>query len=165
MTVDQQLRDLEDVLMIHLQQSFLFHVNFNFWHEMDILDTDSNIAVEDAIWGAFESIMIQYAQSPAVTEILENLCLSVQNAVWAAINVPYPRDPYRHLDIVAENARVIYLGQIGDLRTALIQANHHAEVIQRVWRRAISDPSCKMCLNRLNREFYEDLPYLKSSLV
>lgn len=163
--VDQQLRDLEDVIFMNLTHCFLFHVGFNFWQETDTLDTDTNAGVEDAIWNAFQDMMSRYQSHSGVTIALENLCLSIQNAVWAAINVPYPRDPYRHLDIVAENARVVYRALIFDLRRELIQANHHVEVIQRAWRRCVSDPSYTICINRLNREFHEDLPHLKSSLV
>ena len=163
--VDQQLNDLEDFIDINLKQCFLFHVNFEFWEETDTIDTDSNIGVEDAVWNAFQDMMARYESHSGVTTALENLCLSIQNAVWVGINVPYPRDPYRHLDIVAENVRVVYRAQIFDLRRELIQANHHVEVIQRVWRRCVSVPSYKVCIRRLNREFAEDLPHLKSSLV
>jgi len=165
MAVEQQLNDIEDVLFMNITHCFLFHVNFTFWEESDILDTDTNAGVEDAIWNSFRDMMTRYESHIGVTIALENLCLSVQNAVWAAINVPYPRDPYRHLDIVAENARIVYRAQVFDLRTALIGANHHVELIQRNWRRCVSDPSYKVCLNRLNREFHEDLPHLKSNLV
>jgi hypothetical protein len=160
-----QLNELEDGLFMNLSHFFVFNMGFNFWEETDTLDTDSNAGVEDSIWNAFQDMMSRYEKHSGVTIALENLCLSVQNAVWAAINVPYPRDPHRHLDIVAQNACIVYRAQIFDLQRELIQANHHVEVIQRVWRRVISDPSCKMCINRLNREFYEDLPDLKSSLV
>jgi hypothetical protein len=45
--------------------------------------------------------------------------------------------------------RVIY----APLRTEMIMANHNAEVLQRTWRRCITDPSHPACRRRLEYEF------------
>ena len=75
------------------------------------------------------------------------------------MNVP-PQDPHIHADThveqVVDNALTIYNQYIyAPLRTEMIMANHHAQVLQRTWRRCVTDPNHPVCRRRLEYEFRE----------
>ena len=72
------------------------------------------------------------------------------------MNVPFPRDPTWHMTRVVDNALEAYVRVIyAPLRTEMIMANHNAEVLQRTWRRCITDPEHPACKRRLAYEFNE----------
>lgn len=72
------------------------------------------------------------------------------------MNVPYPADPDLHIERVVDNAMEVYNNVIyAHLRTEMIMANHNAEVLQRTWRRCITDPEHPACRRRLEYEFRE----------
>ena len=68
-----------------------------------------------------------------------------------------------HVEAVINNAMTVYNRVIyAPLRTEMIMANHNAEVLQRTWRRCITDPSHPACRRRLEYEFNEASQYLHS---
>jgi hypothetical protein len=74
------------------------------------------------------------------------------------MNVPWPVVPELHIEAVINNAMEVYNRQIyAHLRTEMIMANHNCEVLQRTWRRCITDPSHPACRRRLEYEFEEHL--------
>jgi hypothetical protein len=158
--VDQQLDEFESSLVLYLSHAFVFHVNYDYWEEMDEHDVESLRSVEEGIDEGFDSIMNMYKYNSEVYSILDDLRVMLHNAVWLGMNVPFPRDPYRHLDCIVRNVQTIYIDTtIGPLRNAIINTNHRVEVIQRSWRVCIADPHYKACINRLTREAVE-LKYL-----
>ena len=59
-----------------------------------------------------------------------------------------------HIMAVINNAMAVYNRVIyAPLRTEMIMANHNAEVLQRTWRRCITDPNHPACRRRLMHEF------------
>jgi hypothetical protein len=79
------------------------------------------------------------------------------------MNVPWPEVPDLHIERVVDNAMTVYNRVIyAHLRTEMIMANHNAEVLQRTWRRCITDPSHPACRRRLEYEFNEASRYLHS---
>ena len=70
-----------------------------------------------------------------------------------------------HIDAVMNNAMAVYNRVIyAPLRTEMIMANHNAQVLQRTWRRCISDPSHLACRRRLVYEFNQVKNLLTKSL-
>ena len=68
-----------------------------------------------------------------------------------------------HIGAVINNAMAVYNRVIyAPLRTEMIMANHNAEVLQRTWRRCITDPSHPACRRRLDYEFAAALEDLKN---
>jgi hypothetical protein len=70
------------------------------------------------------------------------------------MNVPRPANAEAHIGAVVDNALAVYNRVIyAPLRTEMIMANHNAEVLQRTWRRCITDPSFLACRRRLEYEY------------
>ena len=161
MSVQKQVDEFELVFGYYTDHHLAFHVDYTFWEEFDEQSSESVFSAEDCIDESFEIIMNRYDYDNSISTILDNLRFTLQNAIWAMMNVPYPRDPYRYCDRVRDNLFTIFRDTVHyELYNAMIRENHHAQMIQRNWRRAISDPNYKACRNRLNREFEEDLPLL-----
>jgi hypothetical protein len=98
--------------------------------------------------------MSWYKTIPTVLEILERAKILIKSVVWGAMNVPYPVSPHIHIDQVIFNVFVIYNKFVyADLRTEMIMTNHSVQVLQRNWRRCISDPTHIVCRRRLEYEF------------
>jgi hypothetical protein len=74
------------------------------------------------------------------------------------MNVPWPEVPDLHIEAVINNTMAVYNRAIyAHLRTYMIMANHNCEVLQRTWRRCITDPSHPACRRRLEYEYHESL--------
>lgn len=81
------------------------------------------------------------------------------------MNVPFPELPDLHMVAVIDNAIEVYNRVIyAHLRTEMIMANHNAEVLQRTWRRCITDPSHIACRRRLMYEFEQVKNLVPNSL-
>ena len=123
------------------------------WEAMDRLETDDLENINATVRDVFAPWVRRYAYT-AVVPILQYCRNALCHVVWASMNVPFPRDPFEHIDRVVENTiNVIVKTVYESLKYEMFKADHHARVIQRKWRRAISDPSYVACRNRLLYEF------------
>ena len=145
-------------------------IDRHFWYDnMQLSDEDNrlNAAVID---GAFMDLMHRYQNANGVMEILEHCRILIQNVVWASMNVPLPpmdHDDWNacdaHIERVIDNAVTVYNRVIyAPLRTEMIMANHNAQVLQRNWRRCITDPSHLACRRRLQYEYEDSVRDLNS---
>jgi len=154
--VDHQLDDLETSLRVHLAYQMMANVNMDYWRELDEPDSASLDSLACAINDTLVNICAQYENVTVISNLLEHARILLQNSVWSAMNVPYPRNTTLHMDRVIDNALHVYFEVIyAHLRTEMIMANHNAEVLQRTWRRCITDPSYTACRRRLMYEFNE----------
>jgi len=152
--VDVQLEEFEVDLRGLLELQLGHAVDRHFWYENAQLSDEDNLLNAQAIDGAFMDLMHRYQNAQAVTDLLEHCRILIQNVVWAAMNVPWPEVPDLHIDAVINNAMAVYNRVIyAPLRTEMIMANHNAEVLQRTWRRCITDPDHSACRRRLMDEF------------
>lgn len=126
------------------------HTNMAHWEATDRLGADDLENINATIRHVFAPYIRQYAYT-AVMTTLQACRNTLCHVVWASMNVPFPRDPFEHIDRVVENA-VNVLRQMTSPRE-MIMVNHCAHLIQRNWRRAIADPSYLVCRNRLMFEF------------
>jgi hypothetical protein len=153
--VDVQLEEFELDLRGLLGFQLGLRINWQFWTDNTILSDDDNRLTAAVIDGAFMDLMHRYQNVDAVMEILEHCRILIQNVVWASMNVPIQHDAIdAHIEAVITNAMAVYNRVIyAPLRTEMIMANHNAEVLQRTWRRCITDPSHLACRRRLEYEF------------
>lgn len=162
--VDDQLRALEDGIIESIRVE-----DQNFWEEVGDLSTEDVARMNNAMYQAFRPLMQAYESSKEVTAILENSLILIQNCAWCAMNLPCLDDPDSYIYCVAHNVRAVFNRVIfSRLRTEMIMANHHCEVIQRNWRRCVTDPEHAACKRRLEfdcAEFSRDLMSLKSNSV
>jgi len=152
--VDVQLEEFESDLRAALEIQLVVNTHMVFWNEMDRLSDEDNEGIRRVIDLCFVDMAHRYAAVPSVTAILEHCRILIQNVVWASMNVPWPEVPDLHIERVIDNAMTVYNRNIyAHLRTEMIMANHNVEVLQRNWRRCITDPSHPACRRRLEYEF------------
>jgi hypothetical protein len=153
MTVDDELEALEEKLTRELVFQLNFHVNMTHWEEMDRLDNDDWENINATLRDVFAPYVRQYGYT-AAEPILQDGRNALVHVVWAAMNVPFPRNPFEHAERVVDNTLNVFLRTTyPNLRTEMIMVNHYATVIQRNWRRTISDPAYLVCRKRLMYEF------------
>lgn len=157
--VDVQLEEFELDLRGLLEFQLGLRVDRGYWYETGELSNEDNLMTEQVIDGAFADLMHRYQNAQDVINILEHCRILIQNVVWAAMNVPFAEEHLQnwadvHIGAVINNAMAVYNRVIyAPLRTEMIMANHNAEVLQRTWRRCITDPSHPACRRRLFHEF------------
>ena len=164
--VDVQLEEFELDLRGMLEFQLGLRIDWQFWFDNTILSDRDNRLTAEVIDGAFMDLMHRYQNAQVVMEILEHCRILIQNVVWASMNLPIQHDGVAaHIEAVINNALTVYNRVIyAPLRTEMIMANHNAEVLQRTWRRCITDPSHPACRRRLEYEFNEANQYLHSEV-
>jgi hypothetical protein len=153
MTVDEELELLEQTLNGELMFQLAIHTNMTEWDNMDRLANEDWENINATIRDVFAPFIRRYGYT-TVEPILQNCRNALIHVVWASMNVPFPRNPWDHVERVVENTlNVFNRTTYATLRTEMVMANHTANVIQRNWRRAISDPRYLVCQKRLMYEF------------
>ena len=154
--MDVQLEEFETDLMAALETHLVLNINRRYWVEMDRLSKEDNESIQRVIDQCFLDLAYRYSAAPQVSAVLEHCRILLQNVVWASMNVPWPEVEDFHIERVVDNAMTVYNRVIyAHLRTEMIMANHNAEVLQRNWRRCITDPEHPVCRRRLEYEFRE----------
>lgn len=152
-TVDEQLNRLEAHLREELRFQLIVHVPRRYWEDLDGLDDGTNENIKATLRDVFAP-WIQKYQSTHVVCILMQCQEVLGHVIWGAMNVPYPQNPDLHIHSVIDNAYNVYVQMTyATLRTEMIMLNHSVQVIQRVWRKCVSDPSYEVCKRRLAEEF------------
>jgi hypothetical protein len=141
---------MDERLSEELTFQLTIHTNMAQWEAMDRLDNGDWENINATIRDVFAPWVRQYAYT-SVVNTLQNCRNVLCHVVWAAMNVPFPRDPFEHIDRVVENALDVFRWMTNSRE--MLMANHYAHLIQRNWRRAIADPSYSACRNRLMYEF------------
>ena len=163
-TVDDQLDAFETRLTAQLQYALFVNINIDYWEELDELDNVSIQVIRDIVHDVFQPMLNVYTLTPVVP-ILEGCRLLIENALLASMNVPFPRDPILHVHRVVQNMQSIFIrNTYAQLRTEMIMVNHNAQVLQRVWREANTNPERLACRHRLMREFKDAGAYSQALL-
>ena len=153
MTVDNEIEILGQRLNGELMFQLAIHTGMVEWNMTDRLDNKDWENTNATIRDVFAPFIRQYGYT-TVEPILQNCRNVLIHVVWAAMNVPFPRNPWDHVERVVENTlnmfnRTMY----ANLRTEMTMVNHSAHSIQRKWRRSITDPAYLVCRKRLMYEF------------
>jgi hypothetical protein len=152
--VDVQLEEFEEDLIIALDNQLILNTDVAYWREMDQLSDHDRQAIRHVIDDVLMDLTHRYSAVPPIIAILEHCRILIRNVVWASMNVPCPNHTDLHTVRVIDNAMEVYNENIyAPLRTEMIMANHNAEVLQRTWRRCITDPRHPACRRRLEYEF------------
>lgn len=154
--VDTEIATLEDNLRNGLEFVLIMGIHRGMWHELDELSVNDRREIEQFVNMAFRDIIHKYELFPAVRNSLEHARILFQTTVWAAMNVPYPRNVNDHVYRVIENAFDAYNNVVyAHMRTEMVMANHAVHVLQRKWRKCYYEPDQPICRRRLMREFTE----------
>jgi hypothetical protein len=136
--VDAQLRDFEDDLRNALYMT----------------------TVKDAVTGAFLDISHRYSAFPDVINMIAMSKILIQAVATATERtlltatpnvVDDPADSWITANVFQAYWDHLYY----PLRDAMIEANHHVSIIQRTWKRCVTDPEHPACRRRLEWEFNE----------
>jgi hypothetical protein len=151
--VDSELQSFEDDLRYKLYHHLKYDINHEYWQELDELDDQSNSKIVEIVYThIFKNIKERY-QYTAVKPILYELQELILYTVRTVMNMPYPHRPHFYIDRLSDNVFDIYMDKTyAKLRTEMIMVHHSATVIQRNWRKAISNPEYYLCQKRLKNE-------------
>jgi hypothetical protein len=146
-----------DELIDHLSEELRFqltiHTDMTRWEATDRLETDDCENINATIRDVFAPFVRRYAYTEVIP-ILQYCRNALCYVVWASMNVPFPRDPFEHIDRVVENTINVMVKSVYEsLKHKMLMANHYAHLIQRNWRRVITDPAYLVCRKRLMYEF------------
>lgn len=161
--VDVQLEEFETDLRGLLEYQLGLRIDRHFWYDNQHPSDADNLLTAQVIDGAFFDLAHRYENALDVMDILEHCRILIQNVVWASMNVPLAASFQHawadaHVEAVVNNAMAVYNRVIyAHLRTEMIMANHNAEVLQRTWRRCITDPSHPACRRRIQFEYESSL--------
>ena len=148
--VDDQLNQLEE----GIRDAILAPVNELMWAENGELTAADVTALNQNIVEAFRPLRRAYESSYEVSEVLEASLILIQNCSWCGMNLPYFTSPEEHQLLVYQNVQAAFNRAFyARLRTEMIMVNHNCEVIQRSWRRCITDPEHPACRRRLEMDF------------
>ena len=151
--VDVQLADFEDELWRTLEFQLLVNTNRTFWEEMDELDRDSINGIYGAVEHGCREMAERYKGTP-VANILNVFKHVLGMMIEVGMNVPWPQNPDFHTERVLVNAMNV-MDYYAAFRPEMIRVNHHAHLLQRNWRKVITDPTHPACRRRLDREFVD----------
>lgn len=154
--VDIQLDEFDISLQSHLTHQMNQSIDYNLWEELDEIDGDSINNVINVLDIPLAPLRASYTNVKPVTDLLDYCKILLESCLWTGLKTPCPRYPGLYLARLIENLMEVYNHAIyAQLRTEMIMANHNAEVLQRTWRRCITDPTHPACRRRLEREFIE----------
>jgi hypothetical protein len=160
--VDVQIADFDEELWRTIEFQLIINTNRTYWHEHDELDEESVRGIDWAIDHGCREMTARY-KGTSVGEILIEFKMVLSMMLRVSMDVPWPANPDRHTERVMANVRA-EVDYYNAFRAEMIRLNHHAHLLQRNWRKAISDPSHLACRRRLNREFVEDMESLYEHL-
>lgn len=151
--VDHQLEHFEADLFDNIALGLGVNINVDYWAEIGEINTDVRAVLNEVVRTSVAGLCEQYAAVKPVVDLLDNLVILMVNVIWAGLNVHFPQDPVFHVQRIIGNATEVYMDVIyANLRTEMIMANHNASVMQRTWRRCVSDPGHPVCRRRLEYE-------------
>jgi hypothetical protein len=164
--VDVELDNFENKLSNALH--YLMLISF-IWAESSPSLGSALDSLFTAVDLAHEPIRSRHEHVPVIVKILDDSRVKIKNCLWTAMNVPRPVDMAAHCLKVIDNIMIIYYDTTYPiLRTEMVTSHHKAAIIQRVWKRCITDPDHPACQRRLMREFErfeEDLGLLKKHVM
>ena len=156
--MDAQIADFDEELWRTIEFQLLVNINRTYWYENDKLDVSAINGISWAIdYGCRE--MIERYKGTTIERILDEFKQILGMMLRVSVDVPWPADPDLHIERIIANVRT-EIDYYDVFRAEMIRLNHHAHLLQRNWRKAISDPSYLACRRRLDREFAEDIESL-----
>lgn len=162
--VDAELTAFEDNLWSGLEFLLIVNLNRVFWEEFDEIHEEIFHNISTVVDEASTDLRNQY-NGTEVIPILDQISSEVKMMIRVGMDVPFPRDPDFHTDRVICNTNREVMRKIhGALRDAMLQVNHNAHILQRTWRKVITDPRHPACIRRLDFEFEDAMRTLHETL-
>lgn len=152
MATDDEIAQFETFLWDEIEETMV-NMNFEQWHETESPPLIFFEGLKLVIQQAHYPLIKKYKDTAVEPVLLESQRM-VFDAIWSGMNVPYPAEPDLHMTAVCHNTRYLWNVRIyARLRTEMIMVNHSAHILQRSWRRVVTDPEHPACRRRLEYEF------------
>jgi hypothetical protein len=153
MLADDRLEDLEAELRNGVDSVLLLDFDLGYWAAHNEPSADNLRALDRVFYDVFRDLIHQYRNTALEAPLVA--CRAVLSRVaWAAVNVPFPHDTQTHLEAVSDNVLHTWIDMFyADIRTEMVVLDHHAQVIQRNWKAANTNPAHPVCRRRLLHEF------------
>lgn len=107
--------------------------------------------------GVFLDIEHRYMNFPDVVNVIAMARILIRAVIMATLNtlaaVQHTDDHERAIVLVGNVFDAYYIHVYGVLRPVMIESNHHVSIIQRTWKRCVTDPEHPACRRRLEHEF------------
>lgn len=144
------LQDFVDELVNNLSETV---INYDFWWELDEIDAESMTRLHNTVDLIFNYFFRIYKDFQRVTELVIRARETIKMALSVAMDVPFPQSNF-HFPRVIDNIMFMFTENFrNDIYYAMIEANHSVHILQRYWRRSVSDPNFLACRRRLENEF------------
>ena len=144
------LQDFADELFGNLLET---PINYDFWWELDEIDMESMTRLHNTVDNVFDNFFRVYNDFQRVSELVIRARETIKIALSVAMNVPFPPHDL-HFQRVIDNISHVFTTKFrDDIYYAMIEANHSVHILQRSWRRSVSDPNFLACRRRLENEF------------
>lgn len=151
--VDDELDNLEMQIRDQLENVLIFNFDLVHWSELDEPTADDLRGLDYLFMNIFRPFVYKY-RGTTVHEILCRCRDFLVQVAWAGLNVPFPHATGAHFNAIANNVTTVYVNMFyAELRTEMIMLNHHSQLIQTIWKGAVTNPSHPICRRRLLREF------------
>jgi hypothetical protein len=155
-TVYEQLNELDGTLCDYIDNHIVDHMNRGFWEETEHPDAMSVRALQDIVDWSFDPLFTRYRYAPGVMDLLKEWHEKLSDILWISVNGPYPRNLELFSERLMMNTSDLFFDKYFDkLYDAMVEENHNVHVVQRCWKRAISDPNYVACDRRLRKEANE----------
>ena len=153
MLADDRLDALETDLRNGVDTVLLLDFDRDYWAHHNEPSAENLRALDRVFYDAFRDLIHEYRNTALEAPLVA--CRAVLSRVaWAAVNVPFPHDTMAHLEAASDNVLHTWIDMFyADVRTEMVMLDHHAQVIQRNWKAANTNPKHPVCRRRLLREF------------
>jgi len=155
-SVEEELENFEYKTRDVFIEQLSTNIDFNYLREVDELDNKSNELINSISYDVIKDLIDKYANTKIAT-ILINIAFIFKVSLYSGLNLPMHIMPEVQVERVIDNAITLYKDNMYiHLKHEMIMLNHHVMIIQRNWRRIISDPYHPMCKRRIARNIIEE---------
>jgi hypothetical protein len=155
-SVEEELENFEYKTRDLFIEQLSTNIDFNYLREVDELDNRSNELITSISYHAVKDLIDKYKDS-RVSIILTNIAFIFKVSLYSGLNLPMHIMPEIQVERVIDNALSLYKDNMYvHLKHEMIMMNHHVMLIQRNWRRVISDPYHSICKRRIARNIIEE---------
>ena len=147
MEIDELRNELEMALLV-------WDAHAQHWANYNRPDIEMFNKIHSVLNLAFSPFLMDWNAFPEVTVYLRSSLLVLEQVTRAGVNVPFPFDFSEHMHAVITNTCDVYMYLFyTSIKKKIDFLTQKIVLIQRIWKKRISNPEYKVCRRRLMREF------------
>jgi len=151
MDIDELRNELEIALLV-------WDAHARHWEDYNIPDIGMFNKIHSVLTVAFRPLLVDWNAFPDVTIYLRSSLLVLEQVTRAGVNVPFPLDFSGHMHAVITNTCEVYMNLFyTSIKEKIDFLTKKIVLIQRTWKKRISNPAYKVCRRRIMREYQTDM--------